>query len=184
MHVCARPRVPVAIITPACRHVVCVHHDLLLLPGVNMPASSMYWLVACVGVCIDQYITARSLRSSFVLNHVLGNIRDGKPQDDVTMRDIGGWIQNDNSAALIHYLTPQGCAPDLGVHVRPNLPDHPTVCLPTAPRSYPAIMTTTRRIRCCPCCGHGCPMRPARSFVRLVIQPRRRPPNVSCKAAP
>ena len=56
----------------ACRYVICMAHDLHFLPFINVSGQRISWLIAKCGSVVDEYVNPRGLRSSLVLNMVVG----------------------------------------------------------------------------------------------------------------
>ena len=56
----------------ACTYVICMAHDVHFLPFINVSGQRISWLIANCGSVVDEYVNPRRLRSSLVLNMVVG----------------------------------------------------------------------------------------------------------------
>eukprot|EP00892_Ulva_mutabilis_P010914 jgi/Ulvmu1/8195/UM041_0003.1 len=91
-------------------YVICVEHDLLFNPFANASSSRISALLGSVAAVCGVYAGPRSLRSSMVLNAVLGTLLLGKPFDPTHLNHRGHWVFGPNNAALSKYFTSQGSA--------------------------------------------------------------------------
>ena len=135
-----------------CRYVICMEHDLQLLPHVNVSSSRISLLIAkCASVC-DLWASVRGQRSSMVLNQTLGAMNSGRPLQHLLTQHTGGWMFGASGANIPHYFTSQGAGGSLAPLVRPT---ELLTCL---------RRTRARRLR---------PVSPGCSF-HLVCDPERR----------
>ena len=102
-----------------CRYVLCVEHDLHMLPYINLSTRRISMLVAKCAAEVDLWANMRSLRSSMVINHTLGSLNGGVPLDQLVTQHAGGWIFGPSGANISHYFSSQGAAGGLGQMVRP-----------------------------------------------------------------
>lgn len=106
-----------------------------MLPYINVPGTRISWLVAMAGVLADVgppgrgvKVGVRALRSSMVLRQVLMQITSDRAPDETVMRHAGAWVQNSNSAAMVHYFSNRAAATTLGGMVRRQ-----PICAPVPP---------------------------------------------------